>query len=176
MNGNEVQLIDLRQFRDARGWLCETLPGALLNELRPAAGEVQQVNTVASHKGILRGLHFQAPPHAQGKLIVCLQGEILDVAVDLRRQSPHFAQSRAEVLKPFEKAMFVPAGFAHGFQSLSENSLVQYVIFGAGYAPQSEAGLHPLCPELQLPWHQEPILNPRDQTWPQLKDFQSPFE
>lgn len=178
LNFSEVQLIDLRPFEDERGWLCESLPGALVKQFEAAQiGPIRQVNTVLSQHSVLRGLHFQAPPHAQAKLILCLQGEILDVAVDIRRGSATYAQSRAEVLRPFQRAMYVPAGFAHGFESLSQQSLVQYVILGGSYTPNSEGGLNPLDPELKLPWRsKELILHPRDRKWPNLSTFQSPFQ
>ena len=133
---------------------------------------VEQVNrTVTMKQGIVRGLHFQHPPNAEGKLIYCLVGRVFDVAVDLRRGSPTFLQWYAVELS-FEngKGLFIPAGFAHGLQCLEAGSTMLY-FHSSAYAPKSEGGIQPTDPRLNIRWPLPIIdMSPRDRAHPLIDD------
>lgn len=114
---------------------------------------VAQINrSVTQQRGTVRGLHFQHPPHAEMKLVSCLRGEVWDVAVDLRPDSPTFLCWHAEVLSPDNAgAILIPPGFAHGFQTLGDQVELLY-LHSQAYAPEFEAGLNPLDPRLAVDW------------------------
>jgi dTDP-4-dehydrorhamnose 3,5-epimerase len=114
---------------------------------------IAQINrTLTSARGTLRGMHFQQPPHAEMKLVSCLRGEVLDVAVDVRTDSPTFLQWHAEVLSADNHtSLLIPEGFAHGFQTLSDEVEMLY-LHSTFYAPGSEAGLNPQDPRLGIVW------------------------
>lgn len=137
---------------DARGFL-ERLYCA--EELRPLLGEarIQAVNrTRTATRGTVRGLHFQHTPHGEDKLIQCLRGEVLDVAVDIRRGSPTFLQWHAEVLTgENNRSLLVPRGFAHGFQTLCDDCEMLY-LHTAAHKPDSEGGVDALDPRLAISW------------------------
>jgi dTDP-4-dehydrorhamnose 3,5-epimerase len=165
-------IIGMRPLADTRGHLmrlfCE-------EELRPLGwrGQVVQANhTLTRDKGTVRGMHFQNPPHGETKIVTCLSGEVLDVAVDLRAGSPTFLRWAGIVLSENNRrAYYIPEGFAHGFQTLSEN--VQMLYFhSAAYAPESEGGLNPLDPGLNIDWPL-PVgtLSERDKNLPSAGDF-----
>jgi dTDP-4-dehydrorhamnose 3,5-epimerase len=125
------------------------------DELKPIIGQrsVVQINhTLTAKSGAVRGMHFQHPPHAEMKLISCLRGEVFDVAVDLRKDSPTFLQWHAELLNETNHKIFViPEGFAHGFQTLTEGCELLY-LHTAPYASDAEAGLNALDPRLAIAW------------------------
>jgi dTDP-4-dehydrorhamnose 3,5-epimerase len=159
---------------DARGYLerlyCE-------EELREVAGErrVVQINrTLTAREGTVRGMHFQRPPHAEMKLVTCLRGEVLDVAVDLRRGSPTFLRWHAERLTgDNHRTLAIPEGFAHGFQTLVPDCELLY-LHTAAYHPASEGGLDALDPRLAIAWP-SPISerSARDEQHPRLgADFE----
>ena len=130
-----------RVFEDARGAFVEIFKAS---ELVAAGveGSVVQVNQSWNKAGVLRGLHYQKPPAAQAKLVVVQAGEVLDVAVDIRAGSPTYGHHVRRVLTAKKANMlYVPAGFAHGFLVGSEQAQVAYYVFGAEYAPESEAGI-----------------------------------
>ena len=131
---------------------------------------ISQINhTLTRQAGTIRGLHFQHPPHAEVKVVSCLRGSVFDVAVDLRRESPTFLQWRAVQLEPGQaNALVIPAGFAHGFQTLEADCELLY-FHSAAYHAEAEAGLHPLDPRLAIDWPQ-PVteLSDRDQGHPFL--------
>lgn len=114
---------------------------------------VEQINvTLTAERGVVRGLHFQYPPHAEMKLVTCLRGEIWDVAVDLRVGSPTFLQWHAETLSGQNgRSLLIPEGFAHGFQTLSREVELLYC-HTAAYAPESEGALHPQDERLAISW------------------------
>jgi dTDP-4-dehydrorhamnose 3,5-epimerase len=158
-----LKVIRRRPIGDERGKLerlfCAEELGALM-----AGRKVVQVNhTLTARAGSVRGLHFQHPPHAERKLVTCLRGEVFDVAVDLRRNSPTLLRWHAEVLRPDnQKALFIPEGFAHGFQALSDDCELLY-FHTAAYAPAAEGGLHPEDPMLAIRWPRAVSgLSPRD--------------
>ena len=156
---------------DARGFLARLF---CADELRDAGwvGPVAQVNhTLTRQAGTVRGLHFQQAPHAEAKLVSCLRGEVWDVAVDLRPGEPSFLRWHAERLSADNgMALLIPPGFAHGFQTLTDEVEMLY-IHSAAYHAAAEGGLHPLDPALELPWPLPlGILSARDAAHPMLTD------
>jgi len=144
--------LERQLHRDSRGSLSRLFCAEELGVFG-WPGPVMQVNhTVTAACGTVRGLHYQRPPHTEYKLVSCLKGEIFDVAVDLRRGSPTFLQWHAERLSADNlRAMLIPAGFAHGFQTLSADCELIYV-HSASYAPDAESGLEACDPRLAIPW------------------------
>lgn len=136
-----------------------------------------QCNQSKSTRGILRGLHYQNPPKAQGKLIRVLSGAIYDVAVDIRKASPTFGKWTAASLSAESKKMlYIPSGFAHGFCVTSDEAEVLYMT-SEEYAPECEAGIIWNDPELAIDWPiTEPVLSERDRKWPVLRKAQNTFE
>jgi len=171
----EVLIIEPRVNVDARGFLMETYKRSEF-----AAHGIQenfvQGNHSKSSKGILRGLHYQKHPQAQGKLVRALVGEIYDVAVDIRQGSPTFGKWVASMLSSENKKMlYVPAGFAHGFCVTSEEAELFYMTT-AEYAPECEAGVRWDDPDLQIGWPiGGPCLSNRDRAWPYLKHADNNF-
>lgn len=172
-----LQVLQHHPIGDSRGHFerlfCDTELSAWL-EGRPIR-QVSRSKTVAS--GTVRGMHFQYAPHAEAKLVVCLHGEVFDVAVDLRRQSPTFLQWHAEVLSAGNRrSLLIPEGFAHGFQTLDDDCELLY-LNTAPYVPDAEGGLHPEDPRLAIAWPR-PVagLSARDASHPKLTDAFSGFE
>jgi dTDP-4-dehydrorhamnose 3,5-epimerase len=169
----EVVLCTPNVLKDSRGFFLEVYNFAHFKD--GGLGDVfVQDNASASAKGVLRGLHFQVEPMAQSKLIRCVKGAIFDVAVDLRQGSPSFGAWVAEELsaKNF-KQLYIPPGFAHGFQALSDGAEVSYKV-SAFYSPEHEFGVHGLDEELAIDW---PIrdslgLSPKDEALPALADLE----
>jgi len=128
--------------------------------------------------GVVRALHFQAPPHAQGKLIVCLSGAIYDVAVDLRAGSPTYGRHVGLTMRAGEtQQMWIPAGFAHGYCSLEDDTRVLYKLTSP-FVPEASGGILWNNPELAIDWplaEHELAVNARDRSWPTLDRFESPF-
>ncbi len=137
-----------------------------------------QDNLVLTHRpNVIRGLHYQAPPHAQGKLICVIRGAILDVAVDIRHGSPTFARHAAvELSDENGLQMWVPPGFAHGYCTLKPDTIVLYKVTAA-YAPQSEQAIAWNDPDLAIDWPVggRPLLSERDTHAPRLKDLPAHF-
>lgn len=127
-----------------------------------------------SQRGVIRGLHFQTPPHDHAKLVYCAQGAVLDAALDLRRGSPTYGQHiTLELSADNGHMLYLPAGLAHGFCSLSEQSLMTYKVTTT-YAPNNDGGV--LWNSAGIVWPvQEPVMSPRDRTFPTLAEFESPF-
>ena len=136
---------------DSRGSLTRLFCSKELRFLWP--GPVMQINqTTTAFKGTVRGLHFQHPPHAEKKLVLCLRGEVWDVAVDLREGSPTFLRWHAECLSTVNRrAMLIPEGFAHGFQALTPEVEMLY-FHSAAHCPEAEGGVCPTDPQLGIPW------------------------
>lgn len=134
--------------------------------------EFVQDNHSSSLRGVLRGLHFQKEPEAQGKLLRCIRGEIFDVAVDIRRDSPTFGRWVSVILSEDNKNMlYIPPGFAHGFQVISERAEVLYKTTRE-YSPEHESGIIWNDPDLKIDWPiKEPILSKRDREWPSLREI-----
>ena len=165
-----VLIVEPKVFPDARGFFLETYN----KEKYLAAGlplEFVQDNLSFSSRGVLRGLHYQNP-HAQGKLVYVLQGEVWDVAVDIRRDSPQFGQWTAVTLSSDNKKQFyIPPGFAHGFCVLSETALFAYKCTDL-YHPECDAGVRWNDPDIGIAWPvADPILSEKDKRQPLLKDL-----
>lgn len=172
----DVVIIRPRLFRDGRGFFMEFYKRS--DFAAHGIGEIfVQSNHSRSAAGILRGLHFQKHPKAQGKLVRTIFGEVFDVAVDLRRGSPTYGQWVGLTLSAGEATMiYIPAGFAHGFCVVSEKAEVMYMTTEE-YSPAEEAGVIWNDPDLAISWPiAHPQLSERDQTWPRLRDAQNYFE
>ena len=168
----EVILVEARAFPDERGFFMETF-----KQSEFARGGIRrnfvQDNFSFSRKGIVRGLHYQLNPAAQGKLVACLQGEIYDVAVDIRRGSPTYGKWVGVVLSAENRRMlWVPEGFAHGFQALSEGTMVWYKVTSE-YSPAAERGIRWDDPALSIDWplRDEALLSPKDRVLPTLAEL-----
>lgn len=148
----EVLLVEPRVFEDHRGWFYESFNARRFNELGGLEVSFVQDNQSRSAKGVLRGLHYQLPPHAQGKLVRAVSGAIFDVAVDIRRSSPSFGRWVGEVLSAENRRqLYVPAGFAHGFLALEEGSEVLYKTTDY-YAPPAERSIRWDDPAIGIDW------------------------
>lgn len=160
---------------DGRGLFFEAFNK---NELIKAGIEINvlQTNISISQKNVVRGLHFQNPPFAQGKLVRVLRGAILDVAVDIRKDSPTFGKSYSKELNEENKlALWVPEGFAHGFASLADNTMLEYSCTNV-YNKASEGGIHWNDAGIGIDWRIEnPIISEKDAEAPFFKDFESQF-
>jgi dTDP-4-dehydrorhamnose 3,5-epimerase len=163
-------------YGDARGYFTETYkyPEFKANGIER---KFLQVNHSKSSKGILRGLHYQKDPMAQGKLVTVIEGEIFDVAVDLRVGSPHYGKWVSQILDAGKKNMlYVPEGFAHGFCSLSENTQVIYYCTQV-YSPEHERGIIWNDPHLGISWPiKDPILSDKDKVFPELDRIDNNFK
>jgi dTDP-4-dehydrorhamnose 3,5-epimerase len=167
----EVLLIKPRVFTDERGYFKESYNIQDFEKFLPGVKFVQD-NESKSSRGVLRGLHFQKTPHAQAKLVRVIQGAIWDVAVDIRPESSTYKQyCYAEISAENHHQFFIPRGFAHGFIVTSETAIVQYKTDNF-YAPESDAGIHPHDPELNIPWlltRGHHLLSDKDRSLPYLK-------
>ncbi len=166
-----------RLFGDPRGVFYETFSARLMQEAGlPADLEWVQDNQSKSQPGVLRGLHFQRPPHAQAKLVRVAQGRVLDVVVDIRRDSLTYGQhTTVELSEALGNILYVPVGFAHGFVALEENTLFLYKCSNY-YAPSSEGGLLWNDPALGINWNiDNPLVSAKDAILPTLAELDSPF-
>lgn len=174
----DVRLIEPRRFSDARGFFSETWSRRALAEAGIEVDFVQDNHSLSVPAGTVRGLHFQAPPHAQAKLVRVTRGSILDVAVDIRRGSPTFGRHVSAVLSAANwRQMFVPAGFAHGFATLEPDTEVCYKVDDY-YAPACDGGIAWDDPALGIDWRIDPataVLSEKDRRHPVLAAFDSPF-
>ena len=165
-----------RRFEDDRGLFFESFNHRQFEEMIGRSVEFVQDNESHSKKGVLRGLHMQAPPYAQGKLVRVISGSVIDVAVDLRPDSPSFSKHVAVELSADNGRIFwVPEGFAHGFVVLEEDTKFQYKCTNY-YHKESELDLRWDDPELGIDWGVDnPILSDEDREACLLKDFVNPF-
>ena len=169
----DVLIIDPQLFKDDRGFFYESYNK---NNLDINIVFVQD-NESKSYKGVIRGLHFQAPPFEQTKLVRCVSGNILDVAVDLRTNSKTYGMSFSiELSSDNKKQLLIPKGFAHGFQILSETAIVNYKVDNY-YNPKSDSGLIWNDKDLSIDWNLDlkPILSVKDLKLFSFKEFKSPF-
>jgi len=166
-----VVIVEPTVFADDRGFFVETYKHTDFVAVGIDVHFVQE-NHSKSVRGTLRGLHFQRVPKEQAKLVRATDGEVFDVVVDIRRGSPTFGRWEAMVLSAEnQRALYVPAGYAHGFCVLSAQAQVVYKT-SAEYAPELEAGVRWNDPALAIPWPvTAPILSPRDGRWPNLVDL-----
>ena len=163
-------------FRDSRGFFAETWRNEWAAKLGLEDGFVQDNHARSETKGVLRGLHFQKPPHEQAKLVWVTAGAVFDVAVDIRTGSPTFGQWYGIVLSPDNMLrLFIPKGFAHGYMCLEPGSEFHYKV-DAYYNPESEGGIRYDDPELGIAWPGEsPVLSEKDRALPLMSAFTSPF-
>ncbi len=170
-------LLKPKIFGDARGYFLESFNLIKYREVFDVPEFIQD-NESRSGFGVLRGLHFQRPPFAQAKLVRCIQGEVLDIAVDLRKDSPTYGQSQSVILSGENKhQFFIPRGFAHGFVVLSPEAIFSYKVDNV-YAPEADGGLRYDDPSLQLDWQIDPAqiqLSAKDAKLPFLRRIESPF-
>ncbi|TVQ76505.1 MAG: dTDP-4-dehydrorhamnose 3,5-epimerase [Flavobacteriales bacterium] len=172
----DIKIIEPRVFGDHRGYFFEAYSEKIWLEHGLPTRFVQD-NESKSSRGVLRGLHFQAPPHAQGKLVRVVTGSVLDVAVDIRKNSPTYGKFFALELSAENKRMlYIPEGFAHGFLTLEDNTIFQYKCTEF-YAPEFEGGIRWNDPEIGITWPDDCdyILSEKDKLTPLLSDFNSPF-
>ena len=173
-----LYVIEPTVFKDERGYFVETYNQ---NDFKEAGLNMVfvQDNQSMSVKGVLRGLHFQRPPHAQSKLVRCVRGAVLDVAVDIRRGSPTYGRHVAvELTEDNHLQLFIPRGFAHGFAVLSAEAVFQYKCDNY-YAPEADGGISIRDASLGIDWRipeEKIILSEKDTRHPLLRDFVSPFE
>ncbi|MDE6226144.1 MAG: dTDP-4-dehydrorhamnose 3,5-epimerase [Muribaculaceae bacterium] len=172
-----VVILEPRVFNDSRGYFFESYNKKTFDsEVCPV--EFVQDNESCSSRGVMRGLHFQRPPHAQAKLVRCVRGAVLDVAVDIRKGSPTFGKYVSCLLtEENHRQFFIPRGFAHGFAVISDTAVFQYKCDNY-YAPEADGGISILDPSLGIDWgfpFEEAILSDKDKKHPLLKDFDSPF-
>ena len=172
----EVVLVEPQRFGDARGFFMETYQYETFAANNISVSFVQDNHSRSAH-GVLRGLHFQKDPHAQGKLLKAVVGEIFDVAVDIRRGSPTFGQWVGEILSAENgRLLYVPPGFAHGFCVLSETADIIYKTTNY-YHPESEKGIIWNDPQIGVEWPiSNPLLSTRDQAQPSLAEADFNFQ
>ena len=175
---NGLVLIKPRVFTDARGYFFESFSQKWFDtEVKPVF--FVQDNQRASVRGVMRGLHFQRPPYSQAKLVRCVSGAVLDIAVDLRKSSPTYGKWLAVELSDSNRLqLFIPKGFAHGFAVLSDQAVFQYKCDNY-YCPQAEGGidLFDSTLDIDLPFKRgQAILSDKDMCFPTFDDFESPFE
>ena len=172
-----VVIIEPQVFEDTRGYFFESFSQREFDEkVRPIT--FVQDNESKSSYGVMRGLHFQCPPFTQSKLVRCVKGEVLDVAVDIRKGSPSYGQHVAvELTEDNHRQFFIPKGFAHGFAVLSEIAVFQYKC-DEFYHPEADGGISILDDSLGIDWciNDKTILSEKDTRHPLLKDFESPFD
>ncbi len=171
----DLVIIKPSVFKDDRGYFFESYNKGKFMAQGIDRNFVQD-NESKSVKGVLRGLHFQRPPYAQGKLVRVMKGAVLDVAVDLRRSSPTYGQWASIELNEDNKFMYwIPPGFAHGFVTMEENTVFFYKCTNV-YNKESEGSLRWNDPDLNIDWGiSTPILSDKDKVSPLFKGFNSPF-
>lgn len=168
----DVILIEPRVFGDDRGFFFESYNARAFEQATGLAVDFVQDNHSRSQRGVLRGLHYQLPPHAQGKLVRVVQGEVFDVAVDIRRNSPTFGQWVGATLSADNKRqMWIPPGFAHGFLTVSDSAEFLYKTTDY-YAPESERCIAWNDPDIGILWPIDtaPLLSAKDAEGPSLRN------
>lgn len=172
-----VYVIEPKVFKDARGYFFESFSQREFDEKIGHVEFVQDNESMSSY-GVMRGLHFQRPPYTQAKLVRCVKGRVLDVAIDLRKGSKTYGKHvTAELTEDNHRQFFIPKGFAHGFVVLSETAVFQYKC-DEFYHPEADGGISILDETLGIDWKieiEKAILSDKDKKHPCLKDFESPF-
>ena len=172
-------IIEPTVFGDSRGYFFESYNKQRFNEATGLDIDFVQDNQSKSCYGVLRGLHFQKPPYAQSKLVRCVRGKVLDVAVDIRKSSPTFGKYVAvELTEDNHRQLFIPHGFAHGFVVLSEEAIFQYKCDNF-YHKESEGAIAWNDPEINIDWtipFDDVMLSDKDKVNPLLKDAEWLFE
>lgn len=167
------QIIDLPAFSDQRGSFIKTFHQTNFR-LIGINFQLQESYYSISSKDVIRGMHFQLPPHQHSKIVYCSFGAILDVIVDIRKASPDFGKSFSQVLSAENhKAFYIPEGFAHGFKALTEGAVTNYLV-SSEYNQASDTGI--AFDSFNFDWQcTQPIMSERDKNFPRLSQFDSPF-
>ena len=171
----DLLVIEPQLFKDDRGFFYESYNKKKLNKNINIV--FVQDNESKSNRGVIRGLHFQKPPYAQTKLVRCVSGEILDIAVDLRKNSKTYGKSFSiELSSENNKQLLVPKGFAHGFQVLSNEAIVNYKVDNF-YNPKSDSGIIWNDKDLSIDWNFDikPVISLKDLKLLSFKELKSPF-
>lgn len=170
-------IVQPRIFTDERGSFCETFSERKFMEAVGEPCSFVQDNQSVSSKGVLRGLHFQNPPHAQGKLVRVARGAVIDVAVDIRRNSPTYGQHVAIELNDRNQTQFwIPPGFAHGFAVLEDDTVFVYKCTDY-YAPECEGTIRWNDPDLHIDWGIRPsLVSEKDEIGAEFRNFVSRFD
>ena len=174
---SDLIIIEPTVFGDSRGYFLESYNQKKFEEIVGKTYFVQD-NESKSSKGVLRGLHFQKPPFNQAKLVRCIEGRVMDVAVDIRKGSPTYGKHVAiELSSENKRQLFVPRGFAHGFSVLSDTAVFSYKVDNR-YAPEFDAGIRWNDKELNIQWGMkdgEVMVSEKDAELPFFLEFESPF-
>lgn len=174
-----VKIFDPGRHFDKRGWLSEIWNSSDLEAGGFRASFVQDILTFSSQSGTVHGMHFQFPPHDQGKLVICLSGAIFDVALDIRDRSPTFGKHvQLKLCGDDPRQCWIPSGFAHGYCTLEPDTKVLYKLT-APYQPHSAGGVLWRDASLKIGWpvdFKQAIVNDRDNGWPCLGDVETPFQ
>ena len=179
----DVLIIEPRVFKDSRGYFFESFSQREFDEkVSPILGHsinfVQDNESMSSY-GVMRGLHFQCPPYTQSKLVRCVRGAVLDVAVDIRKGSPTYGKHVAvELTEDNHRQFFIPRGFAHGFAVLSDTAVFQYKC-DEFYHPEADGGISIIDGSLGIDWKiptDKALLSEKDTKHALLKDFITPFD
>lgn len=168
---SDLRILQRKPLGDDRGYLERLFCSAELQPLLCGKGIAQINHTLTAGRGTVRGMHFQHPPDAETKFVSCLRGEVFDVALDLRKDSPTFLRWHAEILSAENhRTLVIPEGFAHGFQTLTDHCEMLY-FHTAAYRAEAEGGLNVQDPRLAISWPM-PVtgLSPRDAGHPLLQD------
>lgn len=168
-----IKTLQLPAFHDDRGLFVKSFNDSLFKSWG-IDFVVRESYFSISKRDVIRGMHFQLPPHQHAKIVFCPQGAILDVAVDLRKESDTFGQCFSELLSAENnKAFYIPEGFAHGFKALTENAMTYYLV-SSEYNQTHDTGI--AFDSIYFDWESgHPIMSDRDRGFPALKDFVSPF-
>ena len=173
-----VVIIEPHIFRDERGYFFESFSQQEFAEKVLPINFVQDNESMSSY-GVMRGLHFQKMPYTQSKLVKCVKGAVLDVAVDIRKGSPTYGQHVAvELTEDNHRQFFIPRGFAHGFSVLSKTAVFQYKCDNF-YAPQADGGIQLIDESLGIDWQipaDKVVLSEKDLKHPLLVEYDSPFD
>ena len=170
---SDVQVITLPTFPDNRGLFVKTFHDTTLKQ-QGIDFQLKESYFSISKKDVIRGMHFQLPPHQHAKIVFCPQGAILDVIVDLRKDSPTFGRFQMQELSSENhRAFYIPEGFAHGFKSLTDNAITYYLV-SSEYHKDSDTGIR--FDSIGFDWScSQPIISERDLSFVALNDFQSPY-
>ena len=174
LRGTHEVLMDPQH--DDRGYFVRTYDAAVFRAKGLQTSWVQENRSLSKRKGLIRGLHFQKPPHAETKLVQVVVGAIVDVFVDLRKDSDTFGQwDSIELSADYQRMVYIPKGFAHGFCTLTDEAMVLYKV-DSYFAPEFEGGLSWNDENLNIRWPtDEPYLSAKDRGLPSLKELKSPF-
>lgn len=170
-----LYIVKPKVFEDARGHFFESFRSDRFVESGFELPFVQD-NQSLSNKGIIRGLHFQKPPHAQDKLVRVIKGAVMDVVCDIRKSSPTYGKVFSiELTESNFTMLLIPKGFAHGFETLADQTIFTYKCTDY-YHPETEGGILWNSPELSIPWRENnPVLSEKDKHLPTFSTFESPF-